>query len=74
MRDSLLLSLALWGLLAWAVLGVTEWIIRALSLDERYPTPVEEDEPEYMECPYCKDIAFPLEGGECTSCHLEAYF
>lgn len=27
-----------------------------------------------MECPYCKEIALPVDGGECESCGQEVHF
>lgn len=65
MRDSILLLVVFWGLALWLVLGLTGWLYRNAPRQR---------EPEYMECPYCKEIALPVEGGECEHCHLESYF
>lgn len=29
---------------------------------------------ELLECPYCKEIGLPTEGGECEFCRMETYF
>ncbi len=29
---------------------------------------------EYMECPNCKEVLLPVEGGECLDCHKETRF
>lgn len=33
----------------------------------------EESDEDYMECPYCKEIALPVNGGECNECHRECW-
>lgn len=29
---------------------------------------------KYMECPYCKEIALPVEGGDCEECGRTSLF
>ena len=34
----------------------------------------DDDDKDLIECPYCKEIGLPYEGGECEFCRMETYF